>query len=52
MTIFIDLGFTHSGKKAISCNVLENMFPEKNAEMNIQYGLAGRHLGRHSRMPT
>ena len=38
MTIFLDLGFTHSGKKAISCGVLENMFPEKHAEMNIKIG--------------
>ena len=29
MTIFIDLGFTYSGKNAISCGVLENMFQEK-----------------------
>ena len=38
MTIFLDLVFTHSGKKAISCGVLENMFPEKYAEMNIKIG--------------
>ena len=38
MTIFLHLGFTDSGKKAISCGVLENMFPEKYAEMNIKIG--------------
>ena len=36
MVIFIDSGCTHCGKKVISCSVLGNMFPEKNAEMNIK----------------
>ena len=36
--MMIDLGFMHSGKKAISYGVLENMLPEKNAKMNIKIG--------------